>query len=205
MFEPQFDSILLQQAVEAFSRLPGVGRKTALRLALHLLRQPESETESFAESLLNLRRNVMYCSECQMISDTPICPICASDKRDKRVICVVENVRDVMSIEHTGRYHGLYHVLGGIISPIEGIGPSQLAIEPLMNRLRTGGVDEVILALSTTMEGETTCYYLYKIISPLHVEVSLIARGIGFGDDLEYTDEITLGRSIENRQPFSPA
>lgn len=205
MFEPQFDSILLQQAVEAFSRLPGVGRKTALRLALHLLRQPESETESFAESLLNLRRNVMYCSECQMISDTPICPICASDKRDKRVICVVENVRDVMSIEHTGRYHGLYHVLGGIISPIEGIGPSQLAIEPLMNRLRTGSVDEVILALSTTMEGETTCYYLYKRIAPLQVQVSVIARGIGFGDDLEYTDEITLGRSIENRQPFSPA
>ncbi len=204
MFEPKYDSVLLQQAVDAFSRLPGIGSKSALRMALHLLRQPAAEAEELSRCVLELRRKVVYCSECRMISDGPLCPVCSSAKRDRTVVCVVENVRDVMSIEHTGRYNGLYHVLGGIISPIDGIGPSDLAIEPLMERLRRGEIKEMVLALSTTMEGETTCYYLYKLLNVTGVKISTIARGVGFGDQLEYTDSLTLGRSIENRQPFRP-
>ena len=204
MFEPRYVSDLLQKAVDAFSRLPGIGPKSALRLALHLLRQEEEEAENLAQSITDLRRKVVYCSECRMISDAPLCPVCSNPERDRGIICVVENVRDVMSIEHTGRYKGLYHVLGGIISPIDGIGPADLAVEPLMERLARGGVREVVLALSTTMEGETTCFYLFKKIVPFKLSVTTIARGVGFGDQLEYTDELTLGRSIENRQPFKP-
>jgi len=204
MFEPRYVSDLLQKAVDAFSRLPGIGPKSALRLALHLLRQEEEEAENLAQSITDLRRKVVYCSECRMISDAPLCPVCSNPERDRGIICVVENVRDVMSIEHTGRYKGLYHVLGGIISPIDGIGPADLAVEPLMERLARQGVREVILALSTTMEGETTCFYLFKKIAPFKLTVTTIARGVGFGDQLEYTDELTLGRSIENRQPFKP-
>ncbi|HNR27787.1 MAG TPA: recombination mediator RecR [Bacteroidales bacterium] len=204
MFEQRYVSDLLQKAVEAFSRLPGIGPKSALRLALYLLRQEEEESENLAQSIVELRRKVVYCSECRMISDAALCPVCSNPERDRGIICVVENVRDVMSIEHTGRYKGLYHVLGGIISPIEGIGPTDLSIEPLMDRLARGVVREVILALSTTMEGETTCFYLYKKMASLDLNVTTIARGVGFGDQLEYTDELTLGRSIENRLPFKP-
>jgi len=204
MFEPRYVSDLLQKAVDAFSRLPGIGPKSALRLALHLLRQEEEEAENLAQSITDLRRNVVYCSQCRMISDAALCPVCSNPDRDLGIICVVENVRDVMSIEHTGRYKGLYHVLGGIISPIDGIGPADLAVEPLMERLARGGVREVVHALSTTMEGETTCFYLFKKIVPFKLSVTTIARGVGFGDQLEYTDELTLGRSIENRQPFKP-
>ncbi len=204
MFEHRYVSDHLQKAVEAFSRLPGIGPKSALRMALYLLKQGEGESEDLAESILTLRRKVVYCSGCRMISDAPLCPVCSNPERDRGIICVVENVRDVMSIEHTGRYKGLYHVLGGIISPIDGIGPADLAVEPLLERLSKGGVREVILALSTTMEGETTCFYLYKKMASLAVKITTIARGVGFGDQLEYTDELTLGRSIENRQPFKP-
>ncbi|MFA5301412.1 MAG: recombination mediator RecR [Bacteroidales bacterium] len=204
MFEPRYNSELLQKAVDAFSRLPGIGPKSALRLALYLLRQPVEEADSLAEAVADLRHKVVYCSECRMISDAPVCPVCSDPKRDKGIICVVENVRDVMSIEHTGRYKGLYHVLGGIISPIDGIGPADLAVDPLLERLEKGNVREVILALSTTMEGETTCFYLYKKMAPCHLKITTIARGVGFGDQLEYTDELTLGRSIENRQLFKP-
>ena len=205
MFESRYDSFLLQQAVDAFSRLPGIGPKSALRMALYLLRQPAPESEHLAESIRNLRDKVVYCSECRMISDAPVCPVCSDPNRDRRVICVVENVRDVMSIEHTGRYRGLYHVLGGIISPIDGIGPSDLAIDQLVERIEQGEAREVILALSTTMEGETTCYYLYKRINSYGIKISTIARGVGFGDQLEYTDELTLGRSIVKRQHFNPS
>ncbi|NLA15382.1 MAG: recombination protein RecR [Bacteroidales bacterium] len=204
MFEPRYVSDLLQRAVDAFSRLPGIGPKSALRMALYLLRQEEGEAENLAASILELRNKVVYCSECLMISDAPLCPVCAHPEREKNVICIVENVRDVMSIEKTGSYKGLYHVLGGIISPIDGIGPADLAIEPLMERLQKRNVQEVILALSTTMEGETTCFYLYKKMASLPLKITTIARGVGFGDQLEYTDELTLGRSIENRQLFKP-
>lgn len=204
MFEPKYDSELLQQAVEAFQRLPGVGAKGALRMALHLLRRDPSEAQQLANSIVALRTRVVYCSECGMISDAPVCPICAAPKRNHGLVCVVENVRDVMSIEQTGRYNGLYHVLGGIISPIDGIGPADLTIDALVQRVKSGTVREIILAISTTMEGETTCYYLYRMLSPMGVGISTIARGVGFGDQLEYTDQITLGRSIENRQPFKP-
>jgi len=204
MFEPRYVSDLLQKAVDAFSRLPGIGPKSALRIALYLLKQGEEEAENLAQSIAELRRKVVYCSECRMISDSPVCPVCSNPKRDRGTICVVENVRDVMSIERTGRYTGLYHVLGGIISPVDGIGPADLAIEPLMERIGRGEAGEVILALSTTMEGETTCFYLYKKINPSGLKITTIARGVGFGDQLEYTDELTLGRSIENRQPFKP-
>ena len=204
MFEPRYNSELLQKAVDAFSRLPGIGPKSALRLALYLLRQPVEEADNLATAVTDLRHKVVYCPECRMISDAPVCPVCSDPKRDKGIICVVENVRDVMSIEHTGRYKGLYHVLGGIISPIDGIGPADLAVEPLMERLQKGNVREVILALSTTMEGETTCFYLFKKMSPYQLKITTIARGVGFGDQLEYTDELTLGRSIENRQLFKP-
>lgn len=202
MFAGEYPSQLLENAVEQFASLPGIGRKSALRLALHLLKQPVENVERFSRAFTELRKGVRYCWQCNMITDSEICPICEDSRRDGSVICVVESVRDVLSIERTGRYRGLYHVLGGIISPIDGIGPSDLPIEKLAERVKSGAVQEVILALSTGMEGETTAFYLYKKLSGLNIKITAIARGIGFGDDLEYADELTLGKSIENRQIF---
>ncbi len=186
--------------------LPGVGRRTALRLVLHLLRQTPEEVEAFAGAFTRLRNEVVYCSTCHNISDTELCPICASHKRDHSTICVVENVQDVMSIENTGQYTGVYHVLGGIISPMDGIGPKDLEIDSLMARIQAGEVNEIILALPTTMEGDTTNFYIYRRLQNLALEsipkVSQIARGVAVGNQLEYTDEITLGRSIVNRIDF---
>lgn len=186
--------------------LPGVGRKTALRLVLHLLRQPEQDVMAFANAFTRLKQEVVYCRECHNISDTDLCPICSSTRRDHSTICVVENVQDVMSIENTGQYNGVYHVLGGIISPMDGIGPKDIEIDSLMERLAKGGVEEVILALPTTMEGDTTNFYIYRRLqnaglAPI-VKVSQLARGVAIGNELEYTDEITLGRSILNRTEF---
>lgn len=197
-----YPSKLLQSAVDEFSKLPGIGKKTALRLVLHLLRQKEKEVETFAESLTNLASNVMYCSQCFNISDTPVCDICSSPKRDHSLICVVEDLRDVIAIENTAQYRGLYHVLGGLISPMDGIGPDDLHIEPLIARAANGEVSEVIFALSTTMEGDTTNFYIFRKLQPFNLKLSAIARGIGIGDELEYADEITLGRSIINRTPY---
>lgn len=206
------ESQLLDNAVNSFASLPGVGRKTALRLVLHLLRQPESDVQGFAESLTRLKREVHYCSECRNISDTEMCPICRNPKRDHATICVVENIQDVMSIENTGQYRGVYHVLGGVISPIDGIGPKDIEADKLVERVLTGDIKEVILALPTTMEGDTTNFYLYRrIMNSLEqagrptedLTVSLIARGVAIGNELEYTDEITLGRSIINRTIFN--
>ena len=201
-FEPSLPSVLLQQAVDAFTRLPGVGRRTALRMALYLLKQPREDVERFGQSFIRLRNEVKYCRICSMLSDTDICPVCADAKRNNSLICVVESVRDVMSIEQTGVFKGRYHVLGGIISPIHGIGPHDLTIAALTERVRQGGVEEVLLALSTTMEGETTSFYLAKQLQGYPVRITAIARGVGFGDDLECTDELTLGRAIDNRQIF---
>lgn len=197
-------SDLLAEAVEQFSSLPGVGRKTALRLALHLLDLPKENVEKFALAFVNLKNNIHFCPDCNMISDDGVCPICSNPRRDHSVICVVESLRDVLSIENTGQYNGLYHILGGIISPIDGVGPSDIHIAELRERLERGDVKEVVLALSTSMEGETTSFYIYKQISQYPVTITAIARGVGFGDDLEYTDELTLGRSIANRQIFKP-
>ena len=233
-----FPSKLLEDAVQAIGSLPGVGKRSALRLALHLLRQPSENVRHFADSIVKMREEAKYCRRCWMISDDDVCPICADRSRDHRTICVVENVRDVMSIENTGQYRGVYHVLGGIISPIAGVGPSDLTVAQLEERIRdlvaptesfacgasTGsaarppvavvrqahqpaeapGQVEVILALSGDVEGETTSFYIYRRISPYGVKVSSLARGLGFGDDLEYADELTLGRSIVNRQIFKP-
>lgn len=188
--------------------LPGVGRRTALRLVLHLLRQSDQEVEAFAGAFLRLKKDVVYCRECHNISDSELCPICGSMRRDHSTICVVENVQDVMSIENTGQYAGVYHVLGGVISPMEGIGPKDLEIDSLIERIAKGEVDEVILALPTTMEGDTTNFYIYRRIQnlpdfdPEHLRISQIARGVAVGNQLEYTDEITLGRSIVNRTEF---
>lgn len=198
----QGTSKLLEDAVEQFATLPGIGKKSALRMALHILKQPEENVEKFAGSFLELRRKIRHCSICNMISDTEVCPICSDKRRDSSVICVVESVRDVLSIENTERYRGMYHVLGGIISPMDGIGPADLPIAELQERIEKGGVNEVILALSTSTEGETTSFYLYKKLKNFNISISSIARGVGFGDDLEYTDELTLAKSIENRQPF---
>lgn len=189
----------MEQAVNAFSTLPGIGRKTSLRLVLHLLRQDEQMSEGLAQAITRLRHDVIYCRVCHNISDTEVCPICSSSNRDKSKICVVENIQDVMAIERTCQYRGLYHVLGGIISPMDGIGPSDLAIDSLIERVKEGGVDEVIFALSSTMEGDTTNYYISRKLKDLNVTLSVIARGISVGDELEYTDEVTLGRSILNR------
>ena len=204
MFRQNYSSVLLEEAVEQFASLPGVGRKTALRLALHVLDLPRENVEQFSSAFLSLKERVRYCPVCNMISDDGICPICSDARRDRSVVCVVESLRDVLSIENTGQYNGLYHILGGIISPIDGIGPGDLHIRELSERLAGGGIREVVLALSTSMEGETTSFYIYKQISSFPVTVTAIARGVGFGDDLEYTDELTLGRSIANRQIFKP-
>ena len=198
--------------MQAIGSLPGVGKRSALRLALHLLRQPQENVHHFADSIVRLRDEAKYCRICRMISDEDICSICSDKSRDKSTICVVENVRDVMSIENTGQYHGVYHVLGGIISPIAGVGPSDLTISDLVARVRDMVASpsvipsevEVILALSGDVEGETTSFYIYRQISGFGVRVSSLARGLGFGDDLEYADELTLGRSITGRQPFRP-
>lgn len=202
MFRQNYSSTLLENAVEEFASLPGVGRKSALRLALHLLKQPKENVERFGNSFIALRNGVKYCKVCNMITDGELCSVCSSSNRDKSVICVVESIRDVLSIENTQQYNGLYHVLGGIISPIDGVGPADLPINELVERVKNGEVKEVILALSTSMEGETTSFYLYKKLSGFPVKISTIARGVGFGDDLEYTDELTLGKSIENRHLF---
>ena len=198
----KFPSLLLERAVGEISRLPGIGRKTALRLALHLLRQDEAATDALAEALVRLRHDVRYCSRCHNISDDEVCPICSDARRDSTTLCVVENVQDVMAIENTQQFNGLYHVLGGIISPMYGIGPSDLNIDSLVKRVSEGGVREVILALSSTMEGDTTNFYISRRLQPLGVAVSVIARGISVGNELEYTDEVTLGRSIVNRTPM---
>lgn len=219
-FKENYPSKLLEEAVDAISSLPGVGRRSALRLALHLLKQPQENVHHFTASINNLRDDVKYCRHCMMIADDDVCSICADNSRDRRTICVVESVRDVMSIENTGQYHGVYHVLGGVISPINGVGPSDLTIRQLIDRVAefsspealfeadAPGIDgapaEVILALSGDVEGETTSFYIYRQISQYGVRVSSLARGLGFGDDLEYADELTLGRSILNRQVFKP-
>jgi recombination protein RecR len=207
-FKENYPSKLLEDAVDAISSLPGVGRRSALRLALHLLKQPVENVHHFTMAIDRLRDDVKYCRHCRMISDDEICSICADRSRDHSLICVVESVRDVMSIENTGQYRGVYHVLGGIISPINGVGPSDLTIKELVSRVASEQGDmsnspaEVILALSGDVEGETTSFYIYRQLSQFNVKVSTLARGLGFGDDLEYADELTLGRSIVNRQPF---
>lgn len=198
----QFPSVLLEKAVGEFSKLPGVGRKTALRLVLHLLRQPTTVADSLAEAVRNVRHDIKYCSICHNISDTDICPICADPRRDATTVCVVENVQDVMAVENTQAYHGLYHVLGGIISPMDGIGPSDIEIDSLVKRVAQGNIKEVILALSSTMEGDTTNFYISRQLRNYPVKVTVIARGISVGNELEYTDEVTLGRSIVNRTPI---
>ena len=201
-----YPSILLSDAVEQMASLPGVGRKTALRLVLHLLRQPNKDVEAFTGALTRLKQEVKYCRVCHTISDQDVCPICQSHSRDKHTVCVVENVQDVMSIENTGQYNGLYHVLGGIISPMDGVGPSDLEIDSLVARIHPEAIREVILALPTTMEGDTTNFYIYRRLqntnSPTPLRISQIARGVAIGNELEYTDEITLGRSIVNRIEF---
>lgn len=200
----EYPSILLEQAVNQMASLPGVGRRTALRLVLHLLRQSEQEVEAFSGSFLRLKSEVVYCRECHNISDSELCPICASTRRDHSTICVVENVQDVMSIENTGQYNGVYHVLGGIISPMEGVGPKDIEIDSLVDRISKGDISEIILALPTTMEGDTTNFYIYRRLqnAGADIKISQIARGVAVGNQLEYTDEITLGRSIVNRTEF---
>ena len=197
-----YPSALLEKAVSEFSKLPGIGRKTALRLVLHLLRQDDQHVEGFAEAITTLKKEVKYCSSCHNISDSEMCNICADTSRDPSVVCVVENIKDVMAIENTVQYKGQYHVLGGIISPIDGIGPSDVEIASLINRVKENDVKEVILALSATMEGDTTNFYIYRKLEPFDIKVSIIARGVSVGNELEYTDEVTLGRSILNRTPF---
>jgi len=198
----QFSSRLLEQAVDEFGRLPGIGKKTALRLVLHLLKQPDGDVNRFTQAIDQLKEQIQYCKNCFNISDHEVCEICASVKRDRATICVVEDTRDVMAIENTNQYQGVYHVLGGLISPMDGVGPSDLKIEALLERLKTGEIREIILALSATMEGDTTIFYLYRKLKDFDVQISTIARGIAFGGELEYVDEITLGRSIATRVPY---
>jgi recombination protein RecR len=197
-----FSSKLLEHAVDEFAKLPGVGKRTALRLVLHLLNQSETEVADFTGSLTRLKAEIRFCETCNNISDAPVCEICESHKRDRSTVCVVEDARDVMAIENTAQYQGVYHVLGGLISPMDGIGPSDLYIDNLIERVQAGELKEVILALSATMEGDTTIFFLYKKLKDLPVQISTIARGIAFGGELEYVDEITLGRSITTRIPY---
>ena len=205
MSHQQYPSSLLENAVNEFSKLPGIGRKTALRLSLHLLRQSEFEAEKFGNAMIQLRKEIKYCRMCHNISDTEICQICANPSRDSKTICVVENIRDVMSIENTQQFKGLYHVLGGIISPMDGVGPGDIEINSLIERVEKEAISEVILALGATMEGDTTNFYIYRKLSPFDVRITTIARGVAVGDELEYADEVTLGRSILNRIDFSNA
>lgn len=204
MIQQEFQSQLLESAVTELSRLPGIGRKTALRLALHLLRADEREAVALGESVINLRRNISYCRICHNISEQEVCPVCADPRRDKSTVCVVENIKDVMSFENTGQYRGLYHVLGGVISPLDGVGPDKLEISSLVDRVAVGGVSEVILALSATMEGDTTNYYIFRLLSKFpDLKITQLARGVSVGNEIEYTDEITLGRSLLNRTLFT--
>ena len=199
----QYSSALLEKAVGEFAKLPGIGRKTALRLVLFMLRQGDNDVDQFVNAVSKMKREVKYCRVCHNISDTDVCPICSDHSRDAATICVVENVQDVLAVENTQQFHGLYHVLGGIISPMDGIGPADLEIESLVSRVAAGGVKEVILALSSSMEGDTTNFYISRKLADYPVKLSVIARGISVGDELEYTDEVTLGRSILNRTPFN--
>lgn len=201
--EQEYASTLLETAVNELSRLPGIGRKTALRLALHILRQDEKMGQSLGEAIINLRKGIRYCTVCHNISETDVCPICSNPSRDTSTVCVVESVKDVMLFENTGQYTGIYHVLGGLISPMDGIGPSDLEIASLVERVKSGTVNEVILALSTTMEGETTNFYIYRQLGATPVKITQLARGVSVGNEIEYTDEITLGRSLLNRTLFS--
>jgi recombination protein RecR len=198
----KFPSLLLENAVNEFAGLPGVGRKSALRLALHILKKSQTEVEQFVGAIGELRAKVHYCSVCHNISDSEICQICSDPARDGSLVCVVENIRDVMAIENTGQFRGLYHVLGGIISPMDGTGPADLEIDSLVDRAKSGNVEEIIFALSSTMEGDTTNFYIYRRLAGTGVKTSVIARGIAVGDELEYADEVTLGRSIINRTAF---
>jgi recombination protein RecR len=202
MINQNYPSRLLSEAVDQFTRLPGIGERTALRLVLHLLRQGKQEALGFSETLSRFIENIRFCDTCHNISDSDTCSICASKKRERSIICVVENIKDVMAIENTHQFNGLYHVLGGIISPVEGIGPNDLEIQSLIDRVANAEVEEVILALSATMEGDTTNFYLFRKLKDLSKKISIIARGVSFGDELEFTNEITLGRSILNRTPF---
>lgn len=199
----EFDSILLENAVNEISHLPGIGRKTALRLALHLLREDVATSVNLGEAIINMRKGIKYCSVCHNISETETCAICSDPRRDETTVCVVENVKDVIIFERTGSYRGLYHVLGGVISPIDGIGPDKLQIDSLVVRAASGKLKEVILALGATMEGDTTDYYIYKRLEPYGIKITQLARGVAVGNEIEYTDEITLGRSLRNRTPFS--
>lgn len=198
----EYPSRLLEDAVNEFASLPGIGRKTAFRLVMNLLRRNSDEVKRFGETIVRLRSEIHYCRICHNISDSDICNICNDSKRDNSIICVVENIQDVMAIENTRQFRGLYHVLGGIISPIDGIGPGDLTIDSLEDKVKKGGIGEIIFALSTTMEGDTTNFYLFKRLNKYELKLSMLARGVAIGDELEYTDEITLGRSIMNRTPF---
>lgn len=202
MTNQNYNSELLDRAVSELSKLPGIGRKTALRLALHLLRQEREEVEALGNSLIDMRRDITYCRRCHNISESELCEVCSSTRRDQETVCVVENVKDVMAIEATGEYRGLYHVLGGLIAPLDGVGPSDIEIDSLVERVGKESIKEVILALSPTVEGDTTNFYIFRKLSGLDVEVSVLARGISVGSELEYTDELTLGRSLLNRIPF---
>jgi len=197
-----YSSKLVENTVNELARLPGVGKKTALRLVLHLLKKDENFALSLGNAIIKMRNEIMFCTECFNISDTEICEICANPNRNKETICVVEDIRDVMAIENTGQYKGIYHILGGIISPMDGIGPNELQIDSLVNRVSQGNTKEVIMALSTTIEGDTTNFYIYKKLKEFNLTISTIARGIAIGDELEYADEVTLGRSILNRTPY---
>ena len=202
--EQEFASHLLETAVNEFAKLPGIGRKTALRLVLHLLKRDEQEAVAFGEAIIKLRREIRYCKVCHNISETEVCPICNNPSRDASTICVVENVKDVMSIENTNQHHGLYHVLGGLISPMDGIGPADIEVDSLEERVKAGRIKEVILALSATMEGDTTNFYIFRRLAPYpDVKITILARGVSVGNEIEYTDELTLGRSILNRTLFS--
>ena len=202
--EQEFASSLLENAVAQFAKLPGIGRKTALRLVLYLLKRDPAEAQQFGEAIIKLRNEIQYCHVCHNISETDTCPICANPSRDPATVCVVENVKDVMSIENTHQHHGLYHVLGGLISPMDGIGPQDIEIDSLVQRVTQGGIKEVILALSATMEGDTTNFYIFRRLAPYpDVKITMLARGVSVGNEIEYTDELTLGRSILNRTLFS--
>ncbi|MDE6548794.1 MAG: recombination mediator RecR [Muribaculaceae bacterium] len=197
-----YNSQLLDNAVAELGKLPGIGRKTALRLALHLLRQDEAESVALGEAIINMRKNIRYCKVCHNISESETCEICSDRSRDPSIICVVENIKDLLTVESTREHKGLYHVLGGVISPLDGVSPSDLEIQSLVDRVAAGGISEVILALSPTMEGDTTNFYISRKLAPYDVEISMLARGVSIGNDLEYTDELTLGRSIVNRVPY---
>lgn len=197
-----YSSKLLARAVDEIAQLPGIGKRSALRLALHLLKQPQAQTQHLTEALMALRSEINFCANCHNLSDQPLCEICANPKRDATILCVVEDIRDVMAIESTSQFKGLYHVLGGIISPMEGVGPNDLTLDALVQRVKEEGVNEIIFALSATVDADTTNFYMYKLLGPLGVKISVIARGIPVGDELEYTDALTLGRSIQSRLPY---